>query len=384
MAMDENETQAYVLLSWEWLPEQIITIAKQRLPRYPDKDLCQFLVDFGHLDDEQATQVRDAVHKAVEEQEAQEKAQEEDRIGTKVVDPRDSNKLVAVPDQGMTFEKFDVIETLASGGYGLVYKAKHKESGRLCAVKVLLDQGWDAEEYEKIRGRFSREAFTLSELAHPNIVRGVACGTENGSPYLAMELISGSNLKDSVDQSYGSGAQPDFDWLIGIFKEVARALLFCHEKGVIHRDVKPSNIVIEEDSHRPVLIDFGMVKADREKLSKSWYTNLSMPGEVVGTPAFMAPEQICATGTYGDISEETDVWGLGATLFYCLAGVTPYRERTATSTFIALLSKDPERLRTYQATISEEVDQLVSDCLQRDSTKRPTMAEFLSRLEALK
>lgn len=382
MAMDENETQAYVLLSWEWLPEQIITIAKQRLPRYPNKDLCQFLVDFGHLDEDQATQVRSAVHKAVEEQNAEEKAREEDRVGTKLVDPRDSQRL-ATSNSTMTFEKFEVLETLASGGYGLVYKAKHKASGRLCAVKVLLDQGWEAHEYEKICGRFKREAFTLSELRHPNIVRGVACGTENGSPYLAMELISGSNLRESVDQSYGAGAQPDFDWLLGIFKDVARALLFCHEKGVIHRDVKPSNIVIEEESHRPVLIDFGMVKADREKLSKSWYTQLSMPGEVVGTPAFMAPEQICAKGTYGDINEETDVWGLGATLFYCLAGTTPYRERTAMSTFIALLSKDPERVSAYQANIPGDVDQLVADCLQRESDKRPTMTQFISRLEAL-
>lgn len=380
--MDDNETQAYVLLSSEWLPEQILTIAKQRLPRYPDKDLCQVLVDFGHLDEEKADQVREAVQ-AIKAQESQDKAEEEDRIGTKVVDPRDSQRLTPSPQAPMSFEKFDVIETLASGGYGLVYKAKHKESGRLCAVKVLLDQGQESEEYEKTRGRFKREAFTLSELNHPNIVRGVACGTENNSPYLAMELISGSNLRDTVDQSFASGAQPDFDWLMGIFKEVAQALLFCHEKGVIHRDVKPSNIVIEEHSHRPVLIDFGMVKADREKLSKSWYTKLSMPGEVVGTPAFMAPEQICATGTHGDISEETDVWGLGATLFYTLAGVTPYRERTAMSTFIALLSKDPERLSAYQPNVPEAVDQLVSDCLQRDSSKRPSMADVLGRLEAI-
>ncbi|MDF1660889.1 MAG: serine/threonine-protein kinase [Planctomycetota bacterium] len=279
------------------------------------------------------------------------------------------------------FEKFVVLEGIAAGGCGAVLKAIHKTSGKTVALKLLLDLAKDGEDFEKICQRFYREAKTLSALNHNNIVRGLDYGVEEGDPYLAMELIEGTNLKVIAEQESNRKSPGYLEWALNIHKIIAGALIHCHERGIIHRDVKPSNIVIEGSTRRPVLVDFGLVKGDKNKFEGNWYKTLSVSGEVVGTPAFMAPEQIDAKGTYGEIGAKTDVWGLAATLFFVLTGMTPYKEKTAMSMFVALLSRAPMRAKEVNADVPDWIDSLIADTLQQEVDSRPTMVEFAAALE---
>lgn len=279
------------------------------------------------------------------------------------------------------FEKFVVLEGIAAGGCGAVLKAIHKNSGQTVALKLLLDLAKDGEDFEKICQRFYREAKTLSALNHNNIVRGLDYGVEEGDPYLAMELIEGTNLKAIAEQETNRKAPSYLEWTLNVHKTIASALIHCHERGIIHRDVKPSNIVIEGSTRRPVLVDFGLVKGDKNKFEGSWYKTLSVSGEVVGTPAFMAPEQIDAKGTYGEIGAKTDVWGLAATLFFALTGATPYKEKTAMSMFVALLSRAPLRAKEVNPDVPDWIDTLIADTLQQEVDTRPTMVEFAAALE---
>lgn len=279
------------------------------------------------------------------------------------------------------FKNFVVLEGIAAGGCGAVLKAVHKNSGQTVALKLLLDLAKDGEDFEKICNRFYREAKTLSALNHSNIVRGLDYGVEDNDPYLAMELIQGTNLKAIAEHENHRKAPNYLDWALSVHKTIASALIHCHERGIIHRDVKPSNIVIEASSQRPVLVDFGLVKGDKNKFQGNWYKTLSVSGEVVGTPAFMAPEQIDAKGTYGEIGEKTDVWGLAATLFFVLTGATPYKEKTAMSMFVALLSRKPLRAKDVDPSVPDWIDELIAETLQQEVDARPTMTEFKAALE---
>lgn len=429
--MDLIEAQAHCLLSWRLVPKIVLTIAKREATHLKDKDLCDVLVAFHHIDEATAQKVRQTVQQSLSQQAAPAASQElqssrgqgvleqaqrqSDLVKTmrfsrpKLADaaaaspPNPDEKATvrfardqvtgsarqstskAIPGSqkdnllGRRFQNFDALESIASGGHGVVLKAIHKASGRPVALKVLLNHHVYDQKY-KLIGRFKREAKFLQSLNHPNIVRAYDYGVDNNDPYLAMEYIEGQDLKNLVRESRTSNRPLNLNWILHVHKTVAQALIYCHNQGVIHRDIKPDNIVIESNSQRPVLVDFGLVKGDPNKLT-TYYTTLSATGEIVGTPAFMSPEQLDAKGGYGEIGPASDVWGLAATLFYVLTSRTPYPESSAMALFAALFTKEPRRLKDVDVNAPDWLDDLISQCLVRENTDRLSMTDFLARLE---
>ncbi|MDF1665421.1 MAG: protein kinase, partial [Planctomycetota bacterium] len=150
----------------------------------------------------------------------------------------------------------------------------------------------------------------------------------------------------------------------------------CHEHNVIHRDVKPQNILIENETERAVLVDFGL----RKKLQED-SKGLTKTGEILGTPAFMSPEQFSPGGSYGDVGQATDVWAFGATIFFALAGKSPFEKGTMVEIFQAISIDPPPTLQSIDPSIPDWLNDLCSECLQKQADARPTMAEVSQRLD---
>jgi serine/threonine protein kinase/formylglycine-generating enzyme required for sulfatase activity len=271
---------------------------------------------------------------------------------------------------------------ISRGGMGVIYRARHRRLDNEVALKVIL--GGDASEEQLIR--FEREAQTLAQLKHPNIVRVSDFGDEAGTPFFAMELIPGRELKDHVDRQKKRKTLPPFEWTVKMLEPIAAALVACHEKGVVHRDLKPHNIMVEAKTRRPVLVDFGLARpeAQRPEVSQSagaapsgnpdGSAELTQAGATMGTPAYMAPEQADAE-TYGPVGEKADVWGFGATLFYCLTGSAPYSGETALNVYKKLLTEDPRDVAVLNPETPRSLAALCRRCLTKAPAERPTMSE---------
>ena len=303
---------------------------------------------------------------------------------------------VASQDDAAEFPGYELGPELSRGAMGVIYRARHLASDREVALKFMLTAVPDEAEI----GRFQHEAETLIRLKHKHIVEIVDFGCRNDHLYFAMELIPGSDLKRNVDESMRlQGVPPSWRDSIRTLAGIAEALEYCHRQGVLHRDVKPQNILIEEKTDRPVLVDFGLIKKEepRKKRKKgkpgaasegseeadhgaSSSNGLTRTGEVVGTPAYMAPEQFTPGGDYGDIGEHSDVWGFGATLFFALTGIAPFQRPTIVDIYNAIISEDVPRIRSFNSDVPEWVDELCADCMTKVAAGRPTMSEVRRRL----
>ena len=281
---------------------------------------------------------------------------------------------------GKRFGNFEVLDTLASGPAGAVFRARQLTLDREVALKLILDIRSDPREVK----RFQREAKTLSKLNHPNIVHVADFGERDGVLYIAMELLSGRSVREIVSASVEErGRVPSAAWSVALITRVAKALVFCHQQGIVHRDVNPRNIVVEEAIDRPVLLDFGLVKRTAAGAGGKIGTmsmSLSKSGDIVGTPCFMSPEQLDAKGSYGEITEAADTWGLGATLFYCLTGEPPYPEDDGVMAHITMLSEDPRRVHELAPDVPDWLARLTDRCLQKAPGDRPRLFELVTGL----
>jgi len=214
---------------------------------------------------------------------------------------------------------------LARGGVGVVYRARDPGLGRDVAVK-LLHAGRGAAP--NLRRRFQREAEALARLSHPHVVAVHAAGEAAGCPYLVMDLVPGASLQDRLDRE---GPLPVRE-AVGLAAKIARALEAVHAAGLLHRDVKPANVLLRAGDRAPLLTDFGLAK----DLDSS-QTRLSKTGRFLGTPGFWPPEQ--ARGRLSETGPAADVYALGATLYALLTGArAPVRGR-------GLHGERPGRLR---------------------------------------
>jgi serine/threonine-protein kinase len=261
---------------------------------------------------------------------------------------------------------------LARGGQGVVYRARGPEGA--VALKVLL--GGD----DRARRRFRQEAAILLRLKHPNLLRGLDAGEVDDWPYLVTELIEGQDLKQWVKR----GGPPSPELTRSLLREVADALAYCHDSGLVHRDLKPANVILEGETRRPVVIDFGLALRDPEAfgaLSIDDLSRLSLSGEIKGTPAYMAPEQ--ADPSFGDVGPHTDVYALGALLYFLLTGQAPYRGASAYNVLNRLLRSQeapPDPLDLVPHSPPDLVE-LCRACLAKRPAGRPASAgEFGRRL----
>ncbi|MBI4955101.1 MAG: serine/threonine protein kinase [Myxococcales bacterium] len=247
--------------------------------------------------------------------------------------------------------RFDVDSLAGSGGMGSVYRAWDRATGSLVAVKVMHTHA-GAE-------RFAREVALLAGLDHPGIVRFVAHGTlPDGAPFLVMEWLEGESLSARVEREALTVAEA-----LALGQRVGEALGAAHRAGVVHRDLKPGNVFLVARSLEHVkLVDFGIARVGgtREELTHT--------GVMLGTPGYMAPEQVQAAQTVGPAA---DVYALGALLFRCLTGRRLYESDNPLGILLRVLMEPPPRLRTLRADAPPALDALVGRMLARDPAARP-------------
>jgi WD40 repeat protein len=248
--------------------------------------------------------------------------------------------------------RFEVLDRLGSGTFGTVYKARDPQLDRLVAVKV--PRGGSLAGPQEL-DRFLREARSVARLRHPSIVAVHEVGQEDGVPYLVSDLVQGVTLADWL-----SARRPGFREAAEMVAAVAGALQYAHEQGVVHRDVKPSNIMIGEDG-TPCVMDFGLAKRAAGE------TTMTVEGQVLGTPAYMSPEQ--AGGESRSVDGRSDVYSLGVVLYQMLTGELPFRG-TQRMLLHQVLHDDPKPPRALNDQVPRDLETITLKAMAKEPAVR--------------
>lgn len=264
--------------------------------------------------------------------------------------------------------KFDLQEEVGAGSFGCVYRARDRELGRIVAIKIprsgAIGSSGDSD-------RFLREARSVAQLRHPLIVPIFEVGKENGFPYLVSEFIQGITLADHL-----TGSRIPLRKSVALVAQIADALHYAHEKGVVHRDVKPSNIMLERNAadssaswessketlrYSPRLMDFGLAKRDAGEMT------MTVEGQILGTPAYMSPEQ--ARGDAHSVDGRSDEYSLGVVLYQLLTGELPF-QGNARMLLHQVLNDDPKPLRSRDPKIPKDLETICLKAMAREPASR--------------
>lgn len=260
------------------------------------------------------------------------------------------------------FGAYEILETVGQGGMGVVYRAYDTVLRRVVALKILRD---DLREQPHLVARFQREAEAFASLNHPNIVHIFSVGRVGRIPYLAMECIDGTPLSRILK------AERRLPWerALEIAFEIAQALACAHRAQIIHRDIKPGNIIIGHDGHAYVT-DFGIAKVLNAE------TQLTVDGARLGTPQYMSPERCQNKET----TASSDIYSLGILLYQMIAGRLPFQSDTPVTLIHQIMVDAPPRLSTFCPGVPENVDRLVAYMIEKDPAARPASADFLCEI----
>jgi serine/threonine-protein kinase len=266
-----------------------------------------------------------------------------------------------------TIGRYEVIDELGRGAMGSVLRAKDPTMGRTVAIKTILAAALNSEHGIEFRERFNREARAAGALAHPGIVPVYDVGDQDGMPYLVMEYVQGRTL----DAAIKKGERYSLERVSEIGEQIADALNFAHRNGVIHRDIKPANILMTSrevyGNERPRITDFGVAKLVEGELTTT--------GQMLGTPAFMPPEQF----TGAPIDGRTDIFSLGVILYQLATGEQPFPGETMTSVSYKIVHTDPIPPAKLNPSVPAKLDAIIMKCLAKSPADRYQSGEELAQ-----
>jgi serine/threonine-protein kinase len=253
------------------------------------------------------------------------------------------------------FGRYEVVGELGRGAMGVVYKARDPQIDRLVAVKTVSLWGQEPEEEAEFRGRFMNEAKAAGRLHHAGIVAIYDVGEdpENNEPYIVLEYIAGETLNRILARE----KKLPLPQALRLAQEIAEALDYAHAQGVVHRDVKPANILVTEGGHAKIA-DFGIAKLN--------LAHFTLPGRMLGTPAYMAPEQLTGDGVDG----RSDLFSLGVILYAMVTGHSPFQGNSATTVCFKVANREPLAASALDLNLPHELDEVISKAMAKDPEAR--------------
>jgi len=251
------------------------------------------------------------------------------------------------------FGDYELLEEIGRGGQGVVFRARQKSLNRTVALKVIGLGEWATKAHLK---RFRLEAEAAASLDHPGIVPIHEVGERDGSCYFSMKLVEGGQLDEVVRHE-----QMSIGRAVELIAKVSRTVHYAHEHGILHRDIKPGNILLDKTGE-PHLTDFGLARLVESE------STVTRTLEVLGTPSYMAPEQ--AVGNNAQLTSATDVYGLGAVLYQLLTGHPPFTGGTTYETIKLLLDTEPRQPRLLNPKIDRDLSTICLKCLEKDPQRR--------------
>jgi serine/threonine protein kinase len=267
-------------------------------------------------------------------------------------------------DTAKSIGNYDLLEKVAEGGMGAIYRGRHRETGQIVAIKIMPSH---MAQNPVLLKRFEQEFRAASRLDHPNIVRALDYNDNGHTPYLVMEFVEGESLGQKIERE-GKMSETD---AIRIIAQVAQGLHRAHKQNLVHRDVKPDNILVTPDGLAK-LADLGLVKETETDL------NLTKTGRGLGTPHFMAPEQF-RNAKGADI--RCDIYSLGATLYQMVTGELPFRSNGPLDAWMKKIQNDLTPPRQLVPGLSERIDWAIRRAMSADPDKRPSSCrEFIEDL----
>lgn len=261
---------------------------------------------------------------------------------------------------GETFGNYELLEEVARGGMGVIYKARHTKLNRIAALKMILSGRFSSQDELQ---RFYIEAEAAATLDHPGIVPFYEIGEVDGQAFFAMKFVEGGSLADRI-KDVASGPRQ----AMSLLAKVARAVHHAHQRGILHRDLKPANILIDADGE-PLLTDLGLAKKTTGE------SNLTNTGAVMGTPSYMPPEQASGKGA---VTTAADVYSLGAIMYELLTGEPPYRGDSAMDTVMQVLNGPPAPPRQIKSDVDRSLELICLKCLERSPDDRYASALALA------
>ena len=325
------------------------------------------LSESGILSDQK---LRAAAHKKSGHQDGESLAREMIKSGH--LTKYQAEQILGGKGKNLCMGQYVLLEKLGAGGMGQVYKAYHQAMERVVAIKVILAKGKIDEESVR---RFEREVKAAAKLSHPNIITVYDAGNANGRHFMVMELVKGKDLNVIVQQRGGLGVAETINYI----KQVAQGLAFAHENGVIHRDIKPANLLLDTKGNVKIL-DMGLAKISNKE-NEETLSMLTGTTAIMGTVDFMSPEQ----GTSSrDVDGRSDIYSLGATLFYLLTKKVMYEGDTAFAKVIAHSESPIPSLKVIRPDIPDNLDLIYTKMVAKKVEDRyQSMLELIEKLKAI-
>ena len=310
-----------------------------------------------------------AVYTASEALQIQDATVAPSSVDERLADPKTTAPGTTVPANtqkfaGEKFLHFELLDEIARGGMGVVYKARDTKLNRVVALKMII-AGKLASDEEKFR--FNVEAEAAAKLDHVGITPIYEVGEHDDQPYFAMKLVEGGSLADRLDEFTS-----DVKKAAQLVADIARAIHHAHQRGTLHRDLKPNNILLDE-SGSPLVTDFGLAKITEHD------TEVTQTGVMMGTPGYMPPEQVASSK---NVTTAADIYSLGAILFATLTGRPPFVGQSPMETVMAVVQQEPPKATSINSKTPLDLELIVQKCLKREPNERyASAADLASDLE---